>query len=38
MKILGRGELSGKINVTAHGFSAKAKADIEKAGGTATTL
>ncbi|MBX7052026.1 MAG: 50S ribosomal protein L15 [Flavobacteriales bacterium] len=38
VKILGRGELSGKINVTAHGFSAKAKADIEKAGGTATTL
>lgn len=38
VKILGRGELKGKINVTAHGFSATAKAAIEKLGGTATTL
>jgi large subunit ribosomal protein L15 len=38
VKILGRGELKGKINVTAHGFSATAKAAIEKLGGTVTTL
>ncbi len=38
VKILGRGELKAKLNVTAHGFSATAKAAIEKMGGTATTL
>lgn len=38
VKILGRGELKGKINVSAHGFSATAKAAIEKLGGTVTTL
>jgi large subunit ribosomal protein L15 len=38
IKILGRGELKSKLNVTAHGFSATAKAAIEKLGGTATTL
>lgn len=38
VKILGRGELKGKINVTAHGFSATAKAAIEKLGGTVTIL
>lgn len=38
VKILGRGELKGKVNVTAHGFSATAKAAIEKLGGTVTTL
>ena len=38
VKILGRGELKAKLNVTAHGFSASAKAAIEAAGGTATTL
>lgn len=38
VKILGRGELTSKINVSAHGFSATAKAAIEKMGGTATTL
>ena len=37
-KILGRGELKAKLNITAHGFSATAKAAIEKLGGTATTL
>lgn len=35
VKILGRGELKAKLKVTAHGFSATAKAAIEKAGGTA---
>jgi len=38
VKILGRGELKGKLNVTAHGFSAKAKEAIEKLGGIVTTL
>ena len=34
VKILGRGELKSKINIKAHGFSATAKAAIEKLGGT----
>lgn len=34
VKILGRGELTLKLNVTAHAFSDAAKAAIEKAGGT----
>jgi len=38
IKILGRGELTTKVNVTAHGFSATAKQAIEKLGGTVTTL
>jgi len=38
IKILGRGKLSAKINVTAHKFSASAKEAIEKAGGTATEI
>jgi large subunit ribosomal protein L15 len=38
VKVLGRGELKTKMNVSAHGFSATAKAAIEKLGGTATTL
>jgi large subunit ribosomal protein L15 len=38
VKILGRGELTVKLNVTIHGFSASAKASIEAAGGTANTL
>ena len=33
-KILGRGELSAKIEVEAYGFSASAKEKIEAAGGT----
>ena len=33
VKVLGRGELKAKINVSAHKFSATAKADIEKKGG-----
>lgn len=38
VKVLGRGELKAKLNVTVHGFSATAKAAIEKAGGTCNTL
>lgn len=38
IKILGRGELKTKVNVSAHAFSASAKAAIESAGGTATIL
>ena len=38
VKVLGRGELKAKVNITAHAFSVSAKAAIESAGGTATTL
>jgi len=38
IKILGNGALSAKLNVTAHKFSASAKAAIENAGGTVTIL
>ena len=38
VKILGRGELKSKLNITVNSFSASAKAAIEKAGGTATTV
>jgi large subunit ribosomal protein L15 len=38
VKILGRGELKAKLNVTVHKFTATAKAAIEAAGGEATTL
>jgi len=38
VKILGRGELTVKLNVTAHAFSDNAKAAIEKAGGTTQTI
>jgi large subunit ribosomal protein L15 len=34
IKVLGRGELTRAMNVSAHGFSASAKAAIEAAGGT----
>jgi large subunit ribosomal protein L15 len=34
IKILGDGELTKKLSVTAHRFSATAKEKIEKAGGT----
>ena len=37
-KILGRGELKAKLTVTAHKFTATAKAAIEAAGGEAVTL
>lgn len=38
IKILGDGELTKKLNVTAHKFSASAKAKIEELGGTCTVL
>ena len=38
VKILGRGELKAKLNVTVHKFTATAKAAIEKAGGEAVAL
>ncbi|MFL2570039.1 MAG: 50S ribosomal protein L15 [Flavobacteriales bacterium] len=38
VKILGRGELKAKLNVSVHSFSVSAKSAIESAGGTATTL
>jgi len=38
VKILGRGELKSKLIVTAHKFTATAKAAIEAAGGEAVTL
>lgn len=38
VKILGRGELKSKIKITAHKFTASAKAAIEEAGGEAVTL
>ncbi len=38
IKVMGRGELKGKLNVTAHAFTATAKAAIEAMGGTANTL
>ncbi len=38
VKILGRGELKAKLNITVHKFTASAKAAIEKAGGEANAL
>jgi large subunit ribosomal protein L15 len=38
VKILGRGELKAKLKVSAHKFTATAKAAIEAAGGEAITL
>lgn len=38
VKILGNGELSVKLNVSAHAFSKSAIAKIEALGGTATTI
>jgi len=38
VKILGRGELKAKMEITAHAFSKTAKAAIEKAGGKAIEL
>jgi large subunit ribosomal protein L15 len=38
VKIMGRGELKAKLKVTAHKFTASAKAAIEAAGGEAVTL
>ena len=38
VKILGNGELTSKINITAHKFSATAKAAIEAQGGTCSEI
>lgn len=38
IKILNKGELTAKVNVTAHAFSASAKATIEAKGGTITLM
>ncbi len=38
LKVLGRGELKGAMEVKAHAFSASAKAAIEKAGGKTETI
>ena len=38
VKVLGNGEISVAVQVSAHAFSASAKTKIEKAGGTATEL
>ena len=38
IKILGRGKIDGALKVTAHKFSATAKAAIESAGGEAVTV
>ena len=38
VKILGRGELKAKLNVSVHKFTATAKAAIEAAGGEVVTL
>ena len=38
LKVLGRGEITSTINVTAHAFSASAKAAIEGKGGKAEVI
>jgi large subunit ribosomal protein L15 len=38
VKVLGRGEISKKLTVRAHAFSASAREKIEKAGGTVEVL
>ena len=38
VKILGRGELSAKLDISVNAFSKSAKAAIEKAGGSATVI
>ena len=38
IKILGRGELKAKLEITVHGFSATARKAIEELGGVANTL
>jgi large subunit ribosomal protein L15 len=38
IKILGRGELSSKLTVTAHGFSKSAQAAIEAKGGSVSII
>ena len=38
IKIMGRGELKSKVNITVHAFTATAKAAIEAKGGVATEI
>jgi len=38
VKILGNGDITCKVDITAHAFSATAKQKIEAVGGTATTV
>jgi large subunit ribosomal protein L15 len=38
VKVLGRGELKSKVNVSAHAFSETATTAIQNAGGTVTTI
>ncbi len=38
VKVLGRGELTSKVEIRAHAFSAASIASIEKAGGKATVI
>jgi large subunit ribosomal protein L15 len=38
VKILGRGELKAKLDITVHAFTATAKTAIENAGGSATLI
>lgn len=38
VKILGRGTLTAKVNITAHAFSSTAKEAIEKVGGSTATV
>ena len=38
VKILGRGELTSKVNISVHAFTATAKAAIEAKGGVATEI
>jgi large subunit ribosomal protein L15 len=38
VKVLGQGDISVKVQVSAHAFSASAKEKIEAAGGTVTVL
>ena len=38
VKILAKGEISKKLTVRAHGFSAKAREQIEAAGGTCEAI
>ena len=37
VRLLGKGELTSKLNLTVYSASASAKAAVEKAGGTLTT-
>ena len=38
VKILGRGELKGKVKISAHKFTASAKSSIEAVGGEAVSI